>query len=663
MALSTTQNRVSYSGNGVTTAFSFPYLFFANGDLTVLLVVNSTGVSTTQAITSDYTVSGAGQASGGTITMLTAPASGETLIIFRDIAQTQGVDLRENDSLPAEEVEQALDRSVMISQRLNDQINRAVKLNDGFVDDFDPTLPINFNAANATLAINDAGDGFVVGPTTDTIDQAIVSQQAAAASAAAAKASEDEAQEWATKAEDSTVDGVEFSAKHYAAKSSASATQAQNAVESVLWRDVVFLTNSNSPYSVTTDDRAKLFAVDTAGGAVVINLPEISSLDLTTAFPVGVKKTSGDGNSIVVNRGGTDTIDGLTSKTVGVANAGLTLIPDIDPSPDSWTSLEFGSSAGNLLVDRFNGNASTVTFTLSESPGSKNNTFVYIDGVYQQKDTYSISGADLTFSSAPPTGTNNIEIVIGTLLSIGTPADGTVTRAKLAAGAVGRRIISSISSATTASTSVDIYLADTSGGAFNLTLPPAGSNTGKVWQVKYIDSGFANALTVTDGTFSTTLNTENEMIELVDDGSSYTVVDRKIPSEWKSFTPSIVASFGTISNVALFCRRVGDTIEIKGRFTTGTTASSEARLGFPLGITSAGIEKIDATLEYAGYVSRGAVASSTHEVYIEPAVTYFTFGLNNVSQAGLIKLNGNAMYGNFEDISLKASAAINGWNS
>lgn len=90
------------------------------------------------------------------------------------------------------------------------------------------------------------------------------------------------------------------------------------------------------------------------------------------------------------------------------------------------------ASAGNITVDAFSGNGSTTAFTLSGSPSSVNSTDVFISGVYQAKTAYSLSGATITFSAAPPSGTNNIQIEWGSALAIGTPADGTVTPAKLA---------------------------------------------------------------------------------------------------------------------------------------------------------------------------------------------------------------------------------------
>jgi len=61
-------------------------------------------------------------------------------------------------------------------------------------------------------------------------------------------------------------------------------------------------------------------------------------------------------------------------------------------------------------IQNFTGDGSTVSFTLSSAPISENSTFVYINGVYQNKNTYSVSGVTLLFSEAPPT-TSKIEVM------------------------------------------------------------------------------------------------------------------------------------------------------------------------------------------------------------------------------------------------------------
>ena len=61
------------------------------------------------------------------------------------------------------------------------------------------------------------------------------------------------------------------------------------------------------------------------------------------------------------------------------------------------------------IIANFTGNGSTVAFTLASAPAGENATTVYINGVYQQKNTYSIAGAVITFSQAPPF-TSSIEV-------------------------------------------------------------------------------------------------------------------------------------------------------------------------------------------------------------------------------------------------------------
>lgn len=114
-----------------------------------------------------------------------------------------------------------------------------------------------------------------------------------------------------------------------------------------------------------------------------------------------------------------------------------------------WAILGYRPSTDNLVVNRFSGNGSQTAFSLTKNPVNENNTQVFISGVYQSKANYSINGtspAVLTFNTAPPSGTNNIEVVIGVSAelinnvvtipnnSVGTLAiiNGNVTTPKLA---------------------------------------------------------------------------------------------------------------------------------------------------------------------------------------------------------------------------------------
>ena len=59
-------------------------------------------------------------------------------------------------------------------------------------------------------------------------------------------------------------------------------------------------------------------------------------------------------------------------------------------------------------IANFTGDGTTVSFNLGNAT-NENSTNVYINGVYQQKNTYSLSGSNLVFSEAPPT-TSTIEV-------------------------------------------------------------------------------------------------------------------------------------------------------------------------------------------------------------------------------------------------------------
>jgi hypothetical protein len=69
-----------------------------------------------------------------------------------------------------------------------------------------------------------------------------------------------------------------------------------------------------------------------------------------------------------------------------------------------------GIGATEFQIDNFTGTGSQTIFTLSNSSFGENYTFVYINGVYQNKNTYTVSGVTLTFSQAPPL-TSLIEVM------------------------------------------------------------------------------------------------------------------------------------------------------------------------------------------------------------------------------------------------------------
>ena len=94
--------------------------------------------------------------------MLTAPATGFTLVIIPTETYLQATDYVENSAMPAEVQEAALDKLTMLTQQLKDKSDRSLRLTEGFSDTFSTELPITDDStdrAGLILAINSAGDG------------------------------------------------------------------------------------------------------------------------------------------------------------------------------------------------------------------------------------------------------------------------------------------------------------------------------------------------------------------------------------------------------------------------------------------------------------------------------------------------------------------------
>ena len=157
MTVSSSTNRVSYAGNGSTTVFPYTYKIFDQDDLTVILRA-ANGVETTKTIVSDYTVSGVGNAGGGNVTMLTAPASGETLVVLREQDLIQELDIVPNDPFPADSLEGALDKLTFMVQQHEETLGRTIKASrTNTITGAEFTI-LAADRANKVFAFDSAGD-------------------------------------------------------------------------------------------------------------------------------------------------------------------------------------------------------------------------------------------------------------------------------------------------------------------------------------------------------------------------------------------------------------------------------------------------------------------------------------------------------------------------
>lgn len=122
MTVSSTTRSAIYAGNGVTTAFSFPYYWISDSHLLVQLRKVSDSSVTAWVLGTNYTLTGAGNLAGGTVTAIVAPAAGYNLEVYRTLPIVQTDDYVAHNTFPAETMEKDLDYLTMICQQLSDSI-------------------------------------------------------------------------------------------------------------------------------------------------------------------------------------------------------------------------------------------------------------------------------------------------------------------------------------------------------------------------------------------------------------------------------------------------------------------------------------------------------------------------------------------------------------
>tara|TARA_R100001480_G_scaffold3776_1_gene9778 strand:- start:559 stop:2964 length:2406 start_codon:yes stop_codon:yes gene_type:complete len=129
MTISSTTVKNSYSGNGSNDTFVYGFKIFANTDLQVI-IRSAAGTETTKSLTTHYTVTGVGSASGGNVVFTSGniPTATETVVLIRNVPQTQAIDYIANDPFPAETHEEGLDRATMTTQQVQEELNRSIKL-------------------------------------------------------------------------------------------------------------------------------------------------------------------------------------------------------------------------------------------------------------------------------------------------------------------------------------------------------------------------------------------------------------------------------------------------------------------------------------------------------------------------------------------------------
>jgi len=191
--------------------------------------------------------------------------------------------------------------------------------------------------------------------------------------------------------------------------------------------------SSNSFATIAVSGQSSVVADSSTDTLTLVAGSGISITTDATTDTLTITNTGGGGGGVASDSFKTISVYGQSNVVADSATDTLTLTAGsgvsivTDPITDSITISATGGTTGGgtdipVIVNSFVGNGTQTIFTLSTTPGNKDQTLVIVGGVPQAKATYSVSGTTLTFSEAPDL---NYEIEIIIFAQSTTPGDGT----------------------------------------------------------------------------------------------------------------------------------------------------------------------------------------------------------------------------------------------
>lgn len=167
MSLSSTTNRVRYTAAGTTATYSYTFKVFSSSDLLVTVQHPTTGAETALTLSTDYTVTGVGESSGGTIVLVDsgqAWINGSSYLtvdwiitISRVMTLSQPLDVRNQGSFYPADYEDALDKKTMQIQQVEKKANTSLRLKETDDHTIDTTIPHAEDRAQKFLTFDATG--------------------------------------------------------------------------------------------------------------------------------------------------------------------------------------------------------------------------------------------------------------------------------------------------------------------------------------------------------------------------------------------------------------------------------------------------------------------------------------------------------------------------
>ena len=250
----------------------------------------------------------------------------------------------------------------------------------------------------------------------------------------------------------------------------------------IILQAVSTVTISTAPPNTTSVELIHMVAVDG-----VIARDSFTGNGSTTAYVLSMSISNENATQVY--------IDGVYQSKDNYTTSGSTLT--FSTAPPNGAAVEVvhikAVAASTLNQNNFTGNGSTTAFTLSQTVTDETNTFVFIQGVYQEKSVYSISGTTLTFTTAPQNGYTVEVMAFGTI----TVGNQTVTSINGQTGAVtletGTDWQSTIQTSNFTAAAGKGYFVNTTSGAITVSLP-AGTPGDEIYFTDYASTFDTNEI-------------------------------------------------------------------------------------------------------------------------------------------------------------------------
>lgn len=220
----------------------------------------------------------------------------------------------------------------------------------------------------------------------------------------------------------------------------------------------------------------------------------------------------------------------------------------------------------------------------------------------------------------------------------------------------------------TASAAAGISLAeDTDNGTNTVTLQAPAALAANITFTLPDTDGDANDLFNTDGSGNMSYTPFLDEDDMSSDSETAVASQQSIKAyvdntvtPWVAYTPTFTG-FGTCTGVEFYSRLVGDTLEVRGKFTSGTATATEARITLGYNGTSGNAtvdsSKVPSTVSLAGDVIIDSNGPFSTYALVEPSVTYMTIGSSSTGRTAFQKIDGN-LFGNTETYAVWASFPV-----